>query len=79
MSTYLSWGELVAAEVAAAAAAAAAAAMELMPGSWSFWEAVVEAELGRDIGSRVAGGGAMNPAPSSILMGRKFKGGSWHG
>lgn len=74
MSTYLSWGELVAAEVAAAAAAAAA--MELMPGSWSFRDAVVEAELGRDIGSRVAGGGGMNPAPSSILMGRKFRGGS---
>lgn len=79
MLTYLTWGELVAVEVAAAAAAAAAAAIELMPGSWSFWEAVVEAELGREIGSRGAGSGSMNPAPSSILMARKFRGGSWHG
>lgn len=76
--TYLICGELLAAELAAAAAAAAAAAMELIPGSCSFWEAVVEAELGRDIGSRIAGG-ERPVAPSSILIARKVKGGSWHG
>lgn len=52
-----------------------------MPGScWWEWEAVVEVELGRDIGSRVGGGGRP-PCPSSILtLGEKVKGGSpiWH-
>lgn len=76
--TYLICGELVAAELAAAAAAAAAAAIELIPGSCSFWEAVVDAELGRDIGSRIAGG-ERPIAPSSILIAGKVKGGSWHG
>lgn len=37
---------------------------------------MVEVELGRDIGSRGAGGGRP-PGPSSILtLGEKFKGGS---
>lgn len=49
-----------------------------IPGKDSFCEAVVDAELGRDIGSSVAGGG--NAGSSSILMKpRNWKGASWHG
>lgn len=61
----------------AAAAAAAAAAIDEMPGScWWEWDAVVEVELGRDIGSRVGGGGRLL-CPSSIFTpGEMVKGGS---
>lgn len=69
--TYLNWGELV----IAVAAAAAAAAISDIPGSDSFCDAVVEAELGRDIGSRVAGGGSVGR--SSILIPRNWNGASW--
>lgn len=73
--TYLNpnCGELV----TAAAAAAAAAAMAEMPGSESFCDAVVEAELGREIGSKIAGGG--NTGGSSILIPRNWKGANWQG
>lgn len=56
--THLGCGELVTLPVASAA----------IDGSWATaWDSVVEAELGRDIGSRVGNGGA---ASSSITMNR---------
>lgn len=59
----------------ALAAAAAAAAIAEIPGNDSFCDAVVEAELGRDIGSSVAGGDSAGS--SSILMKpRNWKGAS---
>lgn len=65
----------------AATAAAAAAAMDEMPGSCSFCDAVVEAEPGLEIGSGSmgAGGGKTLGPGDSILMARNVKGASWHG
>lgn len=53
--------------------------MDEMPGSCSFWDAVVDAELGLDIGSRGVGGGRTLGPGDSILIARKVKGANWHG